>query len=291
MNLLRADHLGMCFGVRDAIELARHEASNRPVTVLGDLVHNPVVLDDLRSVGTRFENSLDRVTTETVMVTAHGTSDRRRAEVTARGHRMLDATCPLVQVAHRALAGLVERGFHPVVIGQKQHVEVLGLTGDFPGADVILSQEDILNLTPRASFGVVAQTTQPVDRCRALVEALRQRFPGSMVEFRNTVCQPTRQRQSAAESLAQRCDVVVVIGGAHSNNTRELVETCRRHCPRVHHVTTAGDLRPEWFQGFETVGITAGTSTPDSSIHAVEAALQRMASSPVAATALHSDQT
>lgn len=291
MNLLRADHLGMCFGVRDAIELARHEALNRPVTVLGDLVHNPVVLDDLRSVGARFESSLDRVTTETVMVTAHGTSDRRRAEVTARGHRLLDATCPLVHVAHRALAGLVERGFHPVVIGQKQHVEVLGLTGDYPEADVILSREDILNLTPRAAFGVVAQTTQPVDRCRGLVDALRERFPEAKVEFRNTVCQPTRQRQSAAESLAQRCDVVVVIGGAHSNNTRELVETCRRHCPRVHHVTTAGDLRPEWFQGFETVGVTAGTSTPDSTIHAVEAALQRMASSPANAAVLHSEQT
>jgi len=281
----------MCFGVRDAIELARHEALNRPVTVLGDLVHNPMVLDDLRSAGARFENSLDRVTTETVMVTAHGTSDRRRAEVTARGHRLLDATCPLVQVAHRALAALVARGFHPLVIGQRNHVEVLGLTGVFPDAEVILSREDVLHLKPRAAFGLVAQTTQPVARCLDLVEALRNRFPEASVEFRNTVCQPTRQRQTAAETLARQCDVVVVIGGVHSNNTRELVETCRKHCARVHHVTTAGDLQSEWFAGATQVGVTAGTSTPDSTIQAVEAALLRLAVPASNSVVLQSEQS
>jgi 4-hydroxy-3-methylbut-2-enyl diphosphate reductase len=276
MKLLRAEHLGMCFGVRDAIALARTEAARQPVTVLGELVHNETVLADLRSHGIRLERDLTAVTTPTVLITAHGTSERRLAEVRERGHRVIEATCPLVHVAHRALAELVARGLHPVVIGQRGHVEVQGLTGDYPDCDVVLSESDIDALTSRPRFGVVAQTTQPIGRVRELVAHLRARFPASEVVFRDTVCQPTKQRQSAAEELAQRCDVVVVIGGANSNNTRQLVATCRHFCERVHHVQTAGDLCEEWFQADDTVGVTAGTSTPDSTIQAVEAALRRM---------------
>jgi len=276
MKLLRAEHLGMCFGVRDALALARAEAARQPVTVLGELVHNETVLADLRSQGVRLERDLAAVTTPTVLITAHGASERRLAEVRARGHRVLEATCPLVHFAHRALGELVARGLHPVVIGQRGHVEVQGLTGDHPNCDVVLSEADVDALTPRPGFGVVAQTTQPIARVRELVAHLRSRFPASEVVFRDTVCQPTKQRQSAAEELARRCDAVVVIGGANSNNTRQLVATCRRFCERVHHVQTAGDLCPEWFQADDTVGLTAGTSTPDSTIQAVETALRRM---------------
>ena len=120
------------------------------------------------------------------------------------------------------------------------------------------------------------QTTQPIARVRELVACLRRRFPDSEIVFRDTVCQPTKQRQSAAEELAGQCDVVVVVGGAQSNNTRELVATCRRFCDRVHHVQTAADLCEAWFSDAGTVGLTAGTSTPDSIINGVEAALQRL---------------
>jgi 4-hydroxy-3-methylbut-2-enyl diphosphate reductase len=125
-------------------------------------------------------------------------------------------------------------------------------------------------LRERARFGVAAQTTQPIERVRRLVELLRLRFPSAEVRFIDTVCQPTKQRQNAALELARQSDVVVVIGGAHSNNTHELVRACSRDCARVHHVQTAGDLRPEWFAQARTVGITAGTSTPDSVIDEVE---------------------
>ena len=265
----------MCFGVRDAIALAGHEAAQRPVTVLGELVHNETVLDDLRARGVRLERELDAVTTDTVLITAHGASERRITEIRARGHRVIEATCPLVRHAHRALAELVRAGFHPVVIGQRNHIEVRGLTEDYAEHDIVQSEADIAALAPRPRFGVAAQTTQPGARVRELVACLRRRFPASEIIFRDTVCQPTKQRQNAAEELARQCDVVVVIGGAHSNNTRELVTTCSRLCRRVHHVQTAGDLRAEWFQAGDTVGLTAGTSTPDSTIQAVEAALGR----------------
>ena len=123
----------------------------------------------------------------------------------------------------------------------------------------------------------MAQTTQPIEKVRGLVELIRRRFPHFEVRFIDTVCRPTKQRQHAATELAQQADVVVVIGGAHSNNTLELVRTCSRYCGRVHHVRTAGELRAEWFAAARTVGLTAGTSTPDSAIAEVEQWLRQHA--------------
>jgi 4-hydroxy-3-methylbut-2-enyl diphosphate reductase len=134
----------------------------------------------------------------------------------------------------------------------------------------VLDEADVVKLRERERFGIIAQTTQPVEKARHLVQLLRERFPKSEVRFIDTVCQPTKQRQGAAVELAQKCDVVIVIGGAHSNNTHELVKTCSQSCARVHHVQTAEDLRAEWFCHDDTVGITAGTSTPDKIINEVE---------------------
>lgn len=144
------------------------------------------------------------------------------------------------------------------------------MTGDLDVFDVVLNEEDVAKLQQRPRFGVVAQTTQPIDRVRQLVGLIRTRFPRSEVRFIDTVCQPTKQRQNAAVELAQKCSVVVVIGGAHSNNTRELVKTCSRFCARVYHVQTVSDFREDWFRAEDTVGITAGTSTPDAVIDQVE---------------------
>jgi len=270
MKIIRAEHLGMCFGVRDAIALALDTAKHETLTILGDLVHNESVLAELRERGIEFQNDPRAVATPAVMITAHGASERRRESARQQGLRVLEATCPLVHVAHRALTKLVGEGFHPVIIGKRDHVEVRGLTEDLAEYDVVLSEEEIARLEERARFGVMAQTTQPVERVRGLVQRLRERFPAAEVRFIDTVCQPTKQRQSAAVELAQQCDVVIVIGGVHSNNTHELVKTCVRFCDRVHHVQTVEDLRADWFFEDDTVGITAGTSTPDSVINAVE---------------------
>jgi 4-hydroxy-3-methylbut-2-enyl diphosphate reductase len=270
MKILRASHLGMCFGVRDAIALALNQSKLQPVTILGDLVHNETVLKQLRSQGVKIEHQVADVTTPTVIITAHGTSERTMDRVRAQGLQVLEATCPLVHHAHRTVARLAEEGFHPVIIGQRDHVEVRGVTDDLEAFDVVLNEDDVAVLRERARFGIVAQTTQPIDKVRYLVELIRRRFPCAEVRFIDTVCQPTKQRQSAAVELAQQCDVVVVIGGAHSNNTRELVATCALHCGRVHYVQTAADLKPDWFVNAGTVGITAGTSTPDESIDEVE---------------------
>lgn len=274
MKILRAEHLGMCFGVRDAIALALREASEKPLTVLGDLVHNETVLARLRSAGIQFQGDAGSVTTARVMITAHGASDRKLAETRNRGLQVIEATCPLVHLAHRSLKMLVEDGFHPVIIGQRNHVEVRGMTEDLVAFDVVLDEWEVANLKERQHFGVVAQTTQPIEKVRRLVQVLRERFPNSEVRFIDTVCQPTKQRQNSAVDLAHQCDVIVVIGGAHSNNTHELVKTCSQFCACVHHVQTADDLLPDWFHAEDTVGITAGTSTPDEMINQIEAWLK-----------------
>lgn len=278
MRILRAEHLGMCFGVRDAIALALKQSQKEPVTVLGDLVHNETVLADLRARGIKVAQDVAAAETRTVMITAHGASEKAIERVRERGHNLMEATCPLVRVAHRAVANLASTGYHPVVVGKRDHVEVRGLTEDLVDFDVVLSEADVFELKARPRFGVAAQTTQPIEKVRALVELIRERFPDSEVWFIDTVCQPTKQRQNAAIELAQRADVMVVIGGTHSNNTHELVRTCARYCSRVHHVQAAGDLREAWFEGAQTVGVTAGTSTPDSSIEAIERWLNELAS-------------
>ena len=277
MKIIRAEHLGMCFGVRDAITLALKQAESEPLTILGDLVHNETVLAELRAQGIRLAQQPSGVGTRTVMVTAHGASECAKAEARQHGLNVLEATCPLVHAAHRALARLVREGCYPVIIGQRDHVEVRGMTGDLDAFDVVLDGADVAKLCERPRFGVVTQTTQPVDRVRQLVRLIRERFPKSVVCFIDTICQPTKQRQNAAIELAQKCDVVIVIGGAYSNNTQELVRTCSRFCARVHHVQTAADLRDEWFCADDAVGITAGTSTPDSVIVAVEKAVSALA--------------
>ncbi len=283
MKILRAEHLGMCFGVRDAIDLALKRAETEVLTILGDLVHNETVLSALRARGIQVAREVSGVGTSSVMITAHGASERAMNRVRERGLSVIEATCPLVHLAHRAIATLVGEGYHPVIIGKRDHVEVRGMTEDLREFDVVLNEAEIFELEERARFGVAAQTTQPIDRVRRLAGLLRWRFPKSEVRFIDTVCQPTKQRQHAAIEIAQQSDVVIVIGGAHSNNTHELVNTCGRHCARVYHVQTAADLRPEWFAGAETMGVTAGTSTPDASIVAVEGWLLEHASTLVEA--------
>jgi len=276
MKILRAEHLGMCFGVRDAIALALETAQYEPLTVLGDLVHNEIVLAELRGRGIRIRQTPAAAETKTVMITAHGASERKISETRRLGLNVVEATCPLVHLAHHSLKKLVNAGFHPVIIGKRDHVEVRGMTEDLSEFDVLLSETDVENLQERSRFGVISQTTQPIEKARHLVRLLHDRFPNSEIRFVDTVCQPTKQRQSAAVELAQNSSIVIVIGGAHSNNTRELVQTCSRFCGRVHHVQTEAGLRSEWFLDDDVVGITAGTSTPDKLITEVEQRIERI---------------
>src|SRR3954464_7129787 len=155
IRVLRAQHLGMCFGVRDAISLAHEHAAEGPLTILGDLVHNATVSADLKARGTAIAHDVADVRTTALMVTAHGTSERALAQTRALGFEVVEATCPLVHVAHKAVRALVRDGYYPVIVGQRGHVEVRGLTGDLDKFDVVLDDEDVPRLPahprPRAA--------------------------------------------------------------------------------------------------------------------------------------------
>ncbi|HEY2711530.1 MAG TPA: 4-hydroxy-3-methylbut-2-enyl diphosphate reductase [Chthoniobacterales bacterium] len=279
MKILRAEHYGMCFGVRDAIAQAEQLASTGPLTILGELVHNPLVRERLRAFGAK-EGTLEQETSATsanVMITAHGASLVRRKEWAARGYQVADGTCPLVHHLHAQLGALVLAGYMPVIIGQAGHVEVRGLTGDFPHATVIGSEADIANLSDTRRLGVVAQTTQPIERVRALVRQIAQARPQTEVRFVDTVCKPTKDRQLALQRLIAEAELVVVVGGHASNNTRQLVETCRTAGRRALHIERPGELVAEDFDKVGIVGLTAGTSTLQETVDLVHACLLEFA--------------
>src|SRR5437879_5866731 len=227
MKIITAEHFGICFGVRDAIAQAQALAQEAPLTILGELVHNPIVREQLRAQGVREEASDDAAQTPRVMITAHGTSDKRREALSKSGLVVADGTCPLVRYAHEQLKRLVHAGYFPVVIGLAHHVEVRGLIGDFADAFVINESADIRNLPTRPRYGIISQTTQPIDRVRALVAEIARAHPRAEIRFADTVCKPTKDRQLALKKLIAAVEVIVVVGGRQSNNTRQLVETCR----------------------------------------------------------------
>ena len=278
MKIVLAEHFGMCFGVRDAIAQAVDLAEQGPLTILGELVHNPIVRERLRAQGVA-EGSLDQsgATSGPVMITAHGASDAKRAAWREHGFHAVDGTCPLVRHAHDQLKRLVAAGYFPVVIGKVGHVEVRGLTEDFPEARVVDLPSDILKLPQRDRYGVISQTTQSIDRVRALVAEIERLHPTSEVRYVDTVCKPTKDRQSALRQLIDVAEVIVVVGGRESNNTRQLVETCRASDRRAFHIERPDELRSEWFDGISVVGLTAGTSTLRETVDAVFRRLEEIA--------------
>ncbi len=277
MEVRMAEHLGMCFGVRDAIDLALGLAKQGPVTILGDLVHNPDVVAQMDSAGAVRAQRRDEVQTETVLLTAHGTANRVKLQLQQDGFQVHDAVCPLVKRVHLAISRLVAEERHPVIIGQAGHVEVRGLVGDLDDYTIVLHEEDLARLEGRSRLGVVAQTTQPLDTVLELVAAIRRRFPKADVRFIDTVCQPTKDRQEALQRLAGETEAVVVVGGPDSNNSRKLTELARKLGKPAYQVANAAELRPEWFRGVQVVGLTAGTSTPDRIVDEVRARLEALA--------------
>ncbi|MEP7078742.1 MAG: 4-hydroxy-3-methylbut-2-enyl diphosphate reductase [Chthoniobacterales bacterium] len=276
MKIIVAEHYGMCFGVRDAIAQAKALAQKAPLTILGELVHNPLVRDQLRAHGAEERPRDATDLSGRVMITAHGTSDARRRALRERHLDVSDATCPLVKHAHTQLARLVRAGYFPIVIGLAGHVEVRGLTEDFPEAVVVSGSADIPNLPHRDRYGVISQTTQPIDRVRALIAEMARVRPDSEIRFVDTVCKPTKDRQHALKQLVALADAIVVIGGRHSNNTRQLVETCREAGRHAIHVERPEELNPADFVDVETVGVTAGTSTLPETVAAVVERLQEI---------------
>jgi 4-hydroxy-3-methylbut-2-en-1-yl diphosphate reductase len=278
MNVVRAETLGMCFGVRDALALLDRVDRPERVTVHGELVHNDEVLRRIESRGFRQSSEERRHSlpmTDTVLVTAHGISQRERARLTAAGKTLLDSTCPLVTRAHDAARKLEAAGYHVLVIGRPGHVEVRGIVEDLESYTLVPDAESVIAF-PHDRLGVMCQTTTPTHTADVILAEIRRKNPDADIRYVDTICLPTKEHQQALEDLLDKVAVVVVVGGKNSNNTRQLVERCRARGVRAHHVENAADLRHEWFVGVDRVGLTAGTSTLEETIEAVERELERM---------------
>ena len=280
MRITLAQAMGTCFGVQDAIDLALDPKFKDQLTVVGQLVHNPQVTERLRANGVRIieRDQIDSITTSAVMITAHGAADTTKADLVARGFTVYDATCPLVIRLHKLARFLEREGYHPVVIGEANHVEVRGVLGNLATATVINDESEVGRLAGQTRIGVVSQTTNRLEKVQAIVRAIRA-VPGvNEVRFVDTICQPVKDRQQAIHALlAEDIDLGIVIGGRNSANTRKLLELIADRGIAAYHVEREDELDAAWFVGRQHVGITAGTSTPQDVIEAVNRRIREFA--------------
>jgi 4-hydroxy-3-methylbut-2-enyl diphosphate reductase len=283
MKVIRAEVMGLCFGVRDALKAIEAIENPRAVTIHGQLVHNEVVIENLSASGFGMTQERDRSRipeTPDVLITAHGVSGRERSRLTGAGKRLLDTTCPLVTRAHEAAMTLAAEGYHVLVVGRRGHVEVQGITEDLEDCDVIETVDDVRAFEAR-KLGIICQTTTPSRLVERVRQAVADQNPQALIRFIDTVCLPTKEHQRALERLLGQVDAVVVVGGRNSNNTHELVALCRANGRPVCHIQSSADLDPNWLRKFETIGLTAGTSTLDRTIEEVFHALLLVAAEAV----------
>jgi len=276
MRVEVARYAGICYGVERALKLAEEAAqSGGAVHTLGPLIHNPQAVAALRERGVEVASTLDDAPNGTLVIRSHGVDPAIIDEALGRGLNVVDATCPHVSKAHEAAEELKRGGYTVVIVGEADHPEVEGIMAHAGGeALVVSSAMELPAKLPSRRVGVVVQTTQSIDRLTEVVAAITPR--ASELRVFNTICSATGKRQQSAQELAENVDVVIVVGGHNSGNTTRLVEICQTVNPRVHHVETAEDLDPSWFEGAESVGVTAGASTPDEQMQGVIRAIEAM---------------
>ena len=271
--ILVAETAGFCFGVKRAVRMAYEAASKyKNVFTLGPLIHNPQVVESLRREGIGVvEEHTDLPPKATVIVRSHGITLDVYNWLVEAGYRIVDATCPFVKKAQKIVADLSEDGFGVVIVGDKDHPEVKALVSYGKGRATIYP-----NIPDADRVGVVAQTTQLKERFLECVCHVLNRGDFSELRVHNTVCQSTAERQKECKRLAERCEVVVVVGGRNSANTRKLVEIAKREGKDTYHIEVAKEIDPSWFFNKRVIGITAGASTPDWIIGEVVEAVSRI---------------
>lgn len=283
MRIYLADKAGFCFGVKRAISTAFKAAGKGRVYCLGPLIHNPQEVERLRREGVETVNDFSALEQgDSLIIRSHGVPPQVLAQVREKGLVVIDLTCPFVGKAQRDAASLNKEGYQVVVVGEKKHPEVqsiLGYAGD--NAVVVEASGDLEKLTLQTRVGVVAQTTQSYGNFSEIVLTLL-RISKELKVF-NTICSSTKERQDAARVLADQVDVMIVVGGRNSANTTRLASLCRETGKPAHHIEVADEIQPEWLASCETVGVTAGASTPDWIVEAVIERLKKLGQDAVVA--------
>ena len=277
MRIIVADKAGFCFGVKRAIDMAKEVVRERdgPIYSLGPLIHNPQVVDKLAQKGISAIHNPGEIHTGTVIIRSHGVEPGILSEVSARGLKLINATCPFVSRAQQIAKDLHTEGWQVIVVGDKDHPEVQGIVGWAEGQAIVVqnpTEAESLGYICRA--GVLAQTTQPLLNFQQVVNILKQKT--DQLKECNTICHATGERQQAALELARKVDVMVVVGGANSANTGKLANLCRSTGTPAHQIEIAAELRSEWFVNVDKAGLTAGASTPDWIIEEVKKRMEEL---------------
>ncbi len=280
VTIEKARELGFCFGVRRAIKIVENAArGHKHIATFGPIVHNRVVVDRLKELGVRVVNSLEQIDGETVAIPSHGVPPELLLELQSRGFEVIDTTCPTVRRAQRAAKKLADAGFKVIIFGDSGHPEVKGLLG-WAGGDAIATMDagNIALDSPGRKLGIVSQTTQSLSGFARFVAGLLTATGPYTQEVRiiNTLCQKTQKRQDAALELARRSDLMIVVGGRNSSNTRQLADVCSL-VVETHLVEMADELVPGWFADKRHIGVTAGASTPEEAIDEVMSKLRSLA--------------
>ena len=268
MDVVLASPRGFCAGVERAIEIVERalELHGAPIYVRHEIVHNKYVVDDLRAKGAVFVEELDEVPAgATVIFSAHGVSQQVRADAEKRGLKVFDATCPLVTKVHIEVSKMLRSGLEIVMIGHRGHPESEGTMGQSAhGMHLVETVEDVAGLRVNSpdKLAYVTQTTLSVDDARAIVAALKARFPSIRGPKKDDICYATQNRQDAVKFMAPQCDVVIVVGSPNSSNSNRLREVAQNMGAQAYMVDRAADLKAEWVAGKRRVGVTAGASAP-----------------------------
>ncbi len=281
MEIIIAKHAGFCFGVRRAVNIAERaveDIKNGPIYTDGPIIHNPQEVNRLREKGVipgTFEEFKEG---STVIIRSHGIPPDRERALKDKGLNIIDATCPYVKAVHEAVTKLVREGYFVVIIGEKNHPEVIGAYGylkDAGGEGVIVETfEDIECVKDKEKVGVVSQTTQHEEFFKRVVGEIS--LWVKELKVINTICNATSERQEGVYELAPKVDVMIVVGGKNSGNTRRLYNIAKSLNDRSYHIETADELEEEWFKGAKKVGITAGASTPDWIIESVRERIRKI---------------
>lgn len=269
-----ASEAGACYGVERALRMVEDAAKTSPVPVhtLGPLIHNPRVVADLALKGVTVVDSPEESAGDTLLLRTHGVTPNEERRARKLCHDVLDATCPFVKKVHLAASRLYREGYQVVVVGEAGHPEVEATLPHAPGAVVVGDASEAADLPVCKKIGVVVQTTQSRSNLEHVVSALLGR--AEEVRVVNTICDATSGHQGACAELAARADVMIVIGGRISANTKRLTEIAAELCPRTYHIEGADELDPSWLDGAGLIGITAGASTPASQIDAVRSTIE-----------------
>lgn len=279
MEIVLAESLGFCMGVKRAVDMAYRALEKNPgepVVTLGPLIHNTQEIERLQRDGIRVADQSDLPASGTVIIRAHGVAPQAYDELKSRGLRIMDGTCPYVHYSQRKAMELHRDGYTVVIVGDKDHPEIRGILGYIHDEGyAVKTVEEVRQLPPLQRIGVIAQTTISPRKYQQIIAALRERAPE--VKVCETICDATEENQKAVRSLSREVDLLLVIGGRHSANSNKLVEAAREHCPASFLIETSSEIDPAFLRGVRRVGVSAGASTPDWMIQQVVERLRQLA--------------